>query len=195
VGTSTAGDIYIYPAIDDEEGLISVITSTGQRLSSFGNAILPRGKPIYNRFLPAMDETNALYAVFNKFPKMLRYQPDHSFDGLIDLAIPKSGLPVNRLDLSLDQALQRLSEKKPMPGNKTIVFGDAEWIGDNLVCLSGNWILWYNKSGDLLRKFDYFNAMISAHYVALFTDIVSGCSGHCLLGRMTTRDDIFRVDY
>jgi hypothetical protein len=195
VGTSTAGDIYIYPAIDDEERLFSVITSTGQRLSSLGNAILPRGKPIYNRYLPAIDETDELYAVFDRFPKMLRYKPDHSFDGLIDLAIPNSGLPANRLDLSLEQTLQRLSEKKPIPGSQTIAFGDAEWIGDSLVCLSGNWILWYSKSGDLLRKFDYVNAMISAGYVAFFTDIVSGCSGHCLLGRMTMRDDIFRVDY
>jgi hypothetical protein len=195
IGTTRRGDIFVHPAINDENSLISVITPEGTRLPDFGDAIFPQGMPD-NLFRVTMTENDTLYAVLSQFPAMLKYRPDQSFDSLIKLRLGK-GLEqvIDSQDMSIEDAIQALSKHEPIRINHTI-FTDAESASENtLVCVSSAQILWYSESGRLLRQLDQIHLWASTGARNVITNVTAGCDGHCLLGRVQFDDKIYRIDF
>ena len=152
IGTNKRGDIYVHPAIDDKDSLISVIAVEGTRSSNFGDTVFPRGK-VPNTFRIAMAQDDTLYAVFSNFPAMLKYHSDQSLDSLIRVRLgDRFDALIASQDVSLDEALKAVSKNERVRENH-VVFTDATFVDENtLVCVSSAHILWYDKSGKLILK-------------------------------------------
>jgi outer membrane protein assembly factor BamB len=196
IGTNKRGDIYVYPAIDDEDSLVSVIASNGTRLASFGHTVFPQGSVPNTLFRVAMAEDDTLYAVFSNFPAILKYRSDQSFESLLAVR-PGKGLEslIRSQDVSLDDALKAVSMNEPIRENH-LIFTDAKFVDENtLVCVSSAQILWYDKSGRLLREFDQVHFMASAHSHNIVSSVTIGCGGNCLLGRVQRDDRIYRIAF
>jgi hypothetical protein len=193
IGTSRTGDIYLCPAIDDKNSLISVISQTGQLIATFGDIVTPRGyrQPLNFRF--AMDKDDALYAVFAEFPRAMKYNPDRSFGSLLTLSVDERTYDPSKQ--SLEQTLKLIHDNKPLPENRKMIIQAVTSINDNLICLTTDKINWYSSSGELLRTIDLLQIMGMAGYNPILRTIVPGCGGQCLLGIGETNDNIYKISY
>jgi hypothetical protein len=192
IGTTKQGNIYVHPAIKDENSLISVITPEGTHLQDFGDPILSRSTLPHYPFRMTLAADGTLYAVSSRFPAMLKYNSDQSFNSLIRLHLGALQQVIDSHDIPLEDFLRNLAKGQPSRENY-MIFTDAVAFGDNsLICVSSNGLLWYTTSGQLYRELNQFQLIDLVPIEGRISNVIIGCNGGCLLGRVQLGDKVYK---
>jgi hypothetical protein len=155
IGTRTDGGICVFPSLDDNKSLVSIIGLDGARKGAFGDRLFFE-KSGSGVFRLAVDRRNNLYAFASDFAAMVKYGPSGE---LADYHEPRLSPALEQIvasqNLSLDAAL-RLDEegRQDISVGGFVVFLDVKVLSnDNILCLTGdNSLLWYDQAGNKLRE-------------------------------------------
>jgi hypothetical protein len=201
IGTRTDGGIYVFPSLDDDKSLVSIIGLDGARKGSFGDRLFSEksGSAV---FRIAVNRQNNLYAFASDFAAMVKYGPSGE---LADYHEPRLSPALEEIvasqNLSLDAALWLDKQgHQDISVGGFVVLLDVKILSDNnILCLTGdNSLLWYDQAGNKLRElnlaaymFQHRSASVPPGFIQRFA---LSPDDRYLFGIVGDADNIYKVD-
>lgn len=172
IGTTRTGDVYVYPSLDDDGSMMSIISSKGEKISSFGDGLFTRTSRFSStRFRIAMGEDGDIYAFPSYFAWLFRYSGTGRFLGYAQLRCPDDlEREVAKRNISLEQAFAMDAKGGSLPSQASEaaaglgmeVYLDAHVLdANNILCLTNRcYLLWYDgSSGELVRSLNLWTSV------------------------------------